>query len=302
MNFPTSRTVVRPHQPPLPLPPGCTREQILASLMSFALDGAAAGELEGYAREDCDRFLYTLDLVPERPGAILEIGANPYFTTALMAQFRPQSSLTLVNYFGGPEGAASQTVAAPAFDDDGREQRFTFAYHNCNIEQHRLPLADESMDVVLFCEVIEHLLEDPMRALLELKRVLRPGGQMILTTPNVARLENVARMLAGANIYDPYSGYGPYGRHNREYNRHELDRLMSWCGYTNEIFFTADVHSNVSADFYSLNRVAPLVEFRAADLGQYLFSRWRKTGPTPDKKPTWLYRSYLEGQLEDVPL
>jgi SAM-dependent methyltransferase len=300
MNFPTSRTVVRPHQPPLPLPPGCSREQILTSLTRFALDGAASGELEGYAREDCDRFLYTLDLVPERPGAILEVGANPYFTTALMATFRPQSSLTLVNYFGEPERVASQTLVAPAFGGEG-ETRFTFEYHNSKIEQHRLPLADESMDVVLFCEVIEHLLEDPMRALLELRRVLRPGGRMIITTPNVARLENVARMLAGANIYDPYSGYGPYGRHNREYNRHELDRLLTWCGFTQEIFFTADVHANASADFYSLETIAPLVAFRAADLGQYLFSRWRKTGPTPDRKPDWLYRSYPDGQLAAAP-
>jgi SAM-dependent methyltransferase len=300
MNFPSRRIQVRPHQPPLPLPPGCAREQILASLTRFALDGAASGELEGYAREDCDRFLYTLDLVPQRPGAILEVGANPYFTTALLAKFRPQSRLTLVNYFGGPERVASQTLVAPAFDGEG-EARFTFEYHNCNIEQHRLPLADESLDVVLFCEVIEHLLEDPMRALLELKRVLRPGGRMIITTPNVARLENVARMLAGANIYDPYSGYGPYGRHNREYNRHELDRLMTWCGFTEEIFFTADVHPNPSADFYSLETIAPLTAFRAADLGQYLFSRWRKTGPTPDRKPSWLYRSYPEEQLADAP-
>ena len=39
---------------------------------------------------------------------------------------------------------------------------------------------------------------------------------------------------------------------------------------------------------------------RAADLGQYLFSRWRKTGPDPDKRPSWLYRSYPEGQLQDA--
>ncbi len=36
----------------------------------------------------------------------------------------------------------------------------------------------------------------------------------------VSRLENVCRMIAGVNIYDPYSGYRPYGRHNRENNKH----------------------------------------------------------------------------------
>ena len=42
-------------------------------------------------------------------------------------------------------------------------------------------------------------------------RVLKPLGAMILTNPNVVRLENVAKLMSGANVYDAYSGYGPYG-------------------------------------------------------------------------------------------
>ncbi len=41
-------------------------------------------------------------------------------------------------------------------------------------------------DVALCCELIEHLAEDPMHMLLELNRVLRWGGLLILTTPNIA--------------------------------------------------------------------------------------------------------------------
>ena len=53
----------------------------------------------------------------------------------------------------------------------------------------RLPYDDASFDVVLLIEVIEHL-ENHRVALGELARVLRPGGLLILTTPNIMRLNS----------------------------------------------------------------------------------------------------------------
>src|SRR5215213_11365163 len=46
-----------------------------------------------------------------------------------------------------------------------------------------LPLADESFDCVLMSEVIEHL-EEPQISIREAVRVLRPGGRLLITTPN----------------------------------------------------------------------------------------------------------------------
>jgi ubiquinone/menaquinone biosynthesis C-methylase UbiE len=47
----------------------------------------------------------------------------------------------------------------------------------------RLPLADESVDVVTAQHVIEHI-ADYQQAVAEWFRVLRPGGRLILVTPN----------------------------------------------------------------------------------------------------------------------
>ena len=70
-------------------------------------------------------------------------------------------------------------------------------------------------------------------------------------------------------------GYGSYGRHNREYNKHELVQLLQYCGFDIEQLFSADVHKNYSSTFFSIEQVARLVHFRSNDLGQYLFSRSR---------------------------
>lgn len=53
----------------------------------------------------------------------------------------------------------------------------------------RLPYDDASFDVVLLIEVIEHL-ENHRTALGELARILKPGGVLILTTPNIMRLNS----------------------------------------------------------------------------------------------------------------
>jgi 2-polyprenyl-3-methyl-5-hydroxy-6-metoxy-1,4-benzoquinol methylase len=67
----------------------------------------------------------------------------------------------------------------------------------------RLPFADESFDVVLCSEVVEHL-RSPRAGVGELARVVRPGGRLVLTTPNRAWLP--ALLLASALRMRPYEG------------------------------------------------------------------------------------------------
>jgi len=46
-----------------------------------------------------------------------------------------------------------------------------------------LPFGDNSLDCVLLADVIEHLV-DPQLCVIEVNRVLKPGGRLIITTPN----------------------------------------------------------------------------------------------------------------------
>lgn len=52
-----------------------------------------------------------------------------------------------------------------------------------------LPMASKQADWVIFQEGIEHL-PDQLKALKEMNRVLKPGGHMIVTTPNYSNLRS----------------------------------------------------------------------------------------------------------------
>ncbi|AXE90495.1 class I SAM-dependent methyltransferase [Streptomyces sp. Go-475] len=79
-----------------------------------------------------------------------------------------------------------------------------------------LPVATASVDAVLFSEVIEHLV-DPDSALDELRRVLRPGGHLMLSTPNLAAWYNRALLLAGVQpVFSEVSLRAIHGRPGRE--------------------------------------------------------------------------------------
>jgi ubiquinone/menaquinone biosynthesis C-methylase UbiE len=62
-------------------------------------------------------------------------------------------------------------------------------------DAQKLAFADESFDLVVSCETIEHL-PDPWAALREMYRVTRPGGQLFLTTPNYSNLMGLYDLYA----------------------------------------------------------------------------------------------------------
>jgi SAM-dependent methyltransferase len=286
-----------PLHPELPLPEGVSEGELFNFLKSVLVTDAPPQEMENYCKQDFRRFVYTYGLARDSSGKCLELGANPYFTTFLLQEFT-QLKLSLANYFGfNRDNLVIQEVAYQDFKSE-RSLSVQLKSSHFNIEEEPFPYSDEEFDIVLFCEIIEHLLMNPVAVLKEIKRVLKPNGALILTTPNVSRLENVARIIAGANIYDPYSGYGPYGRHNREYNKHELYLLLNYLGFTIDAMFTADVHENHASSYVSGSELEGLLRHREMDLGQYIFVRALNTGKAGERKPAFLYRSYAADELE----
>ncbi|GIV98001.1 MAG: hypothetical protein KatS3mg057_2658 [Herpetosiphonaceae bacterium] len=85
--------------------------------------------------------------------------------------------------------------------------------------QH-LPFADESFDAVYAGEVIEHV-PDGDKVIAEWGRVVRPGGILMITTPNRRRLLNRINRAAAPVSFE----------HLIEYTCSELDRMFEQNGF-----------------------------------------------------------------------
>ncbi|MGV0834964.1 class I SAM-dependent methyltransferase [Mycolicibacterium thermoresistibile] len=81
----------------------------------------------------------------------------------------------------------------------------------------QLPLADASVDVVVNLQVIEHLW-DQGQFITECRRVLRPGGQLLISTPN--------RITFTPGSDTPVNPF-----HTRELNATELTELLTDGGF-----------------------------------------------------------------------
>ena len=192
-------------------------------LASFdAFQGAEAAR---YLEQHLPRLVATLERIPPGSGKLLEIGAAPFAMTLLLRRERT-FEVSLVNY--GADGVVA--IASRKYGE-----AVTLPCAGPNVECQPLPWADGTFDVVLCAEVLEHLTFDPAHMLAEIHRVLRPGGRLVLTTPNVLRwflrYRNLRAVLRGANVHGPYSGFGPYGRHNREFTPREVRDLVEGCGF-----------------------------------------------------------------------
>jgi SAM-dependent methyltransferase len=281
----TAYRSLRPPTPPVPrsitFPPDVAdAEQLRALLKETDLFGEAVQEAENYLGSALERFRITMALVPELPSGarVLELGANPYFLTRLM--IGRGSDVTCANWFGqrsGFDSKGSQTVTESGV-------AHTYEFDHFNIEEDRFPYENDTFDLVLFCEILEHLPSDPIHPLAEIHRVLRPGGTLLLTTPNATRLENLVRMIHGENVYEVLSGYGAYGRHNREYTLDELRTLLGGCGYDVSDLFAMDIGPPPP---YPLDCPAINPDGR----GENIFALARARGDPRWPYPDWLYSS-----------
>jgi 2-polyprenyl-3-methyl-5-hydroxy-6-metoxy-1,4-benzoquinol methylase len=85
-----------------------------------------------------------------------------------------------------------------------------------NIDLREIPLPDSSVDTAICCEVLEHI-PDEERALIELKRVLKDNGKILLSMPNafslfylkvrnLANHKEILRHMKNKNIHVTESG------------------------------------------------------------------------------------------------
>lgn len=105
-----------------------------------------------------------------------------------------------------------------------------------DIEVDVFPFGDASFDVVVLGEVLEHLRVNPLHALRECLRVLRPGGHLVLSVPYVSprhRLRFALGREYQGDIVEAFRKLETMGHmgHFRLYTRSEVLKLLAYAGF-----------------------------------------------------------------------
>jgi 2-polyprenyl-6-hydroxyphenyl methylase/3-demethylubiquinone-9 3-methyltransferase len=169
-----------------------------------ALFDACGGTETGYLRDHYARFIQTRELLlqrwdPAHGRRMLDIGAHWLHQTLLFA-------------IAGFEVTALDLERPAALS----------------------AIADDTFDIVLLAEVVEHLAFNPVELWREIHRILRPGGRIVITTPNYYALRSrlrqswrAARLLGGGISVDQVLSLRTHGHHWKEYSRRELIRYFA---------------------------------------------------------------------------
>ena len=134
--------------------------------------------------------------------------------------------------------------------------------HNANL--YHLPYADNTFDAVIFSEILEHI-EDDVRGLREVYRVLKPGGVVAMTVPHANYpfwwdpINKTLETLFGTHIqHGPFAGI--WANHVRLYTQSELRTAAEMAGFCveDERSFTHDCFPFIHNIVYGLGK--PLLE------------------------------------------
>lgn len=252
------------------------------------LGGELAANLESWLREPGTLLRY-LELTP-RPFAgetrLIEIGCyQPTVGFYFQLGWRDVRGV----FKDDGEGTVVDT-----YSEGGGRVEFVMR----DIETEPLPVADGWADAVVMMQVWEHFAVDPMHVLWEVNRVLKPGGRLILSTPNGACWRYAMRIALGSAAWDgmEFTGFST-NRHNRLYDATELPIILAQAGFAVSACTTRDFglypvtrrEKIFKAALAVFDRVTTLLSERRNERGITLYAQATKQGPPVERFPDTLY-------------
>jgi SAM-dependent methyltransferase len=184
----------------------------------------------GYTAAAQERYDFVLELIRadlRPPASIVELGAAPgWQAVGLRRAGYGVTAVDIGELSDKWDDAATGTMAG-VFESAGVE------FVRWDLEKVPYPLDTDGFDAVVMTEVFEHLRDYPATSLIEVRRILRPGGRLYLTTPNAAYIGTRLRLLAGKSVgssLQDWIGGIPFARHAREYTFAEMKDLFAYAG------------------------------------------------------------------------
>jgi glycosyltransferase involved in cell wall biosynthesis/SAM-dependent methyltransferase len=246
-------------------------------------------DAQQYVSTHITRLERTLQLTPVGgpEDSILEMGAYLQITPALKTRLGYGE---VRGCYYGPAGNQHHRQVTSANGDN-----FACEIDLFNAEKDAFPYRDEHFSTVLCCELIEHLFEDPMHMMGEINRILKLGGHLVLTTPNIVSLRAIAGLLQGyqPGLFPSYIRPREDGqvdaRHNREYTPREISDLLINSGFEVTLLETGPFLDEPRPGFGWVRHLLDRYILSAEHRGDGIYAVGRKIGPVRERYPGWLY-------------
>jgi glycosyltransferase involved in cell wall biosynthesis/SAM-dependent methyltransferase len=257
------------------------REEALNYVAGFFTDDPKA---TGYLQKHAKRIIETIELIPvgSQEQRLLELSSYKQMTL-LIERYGDYAEIAVTCWAPGEPRDRMMSIRHPVTGEE-----FSFPEKNIDVEHDRFPFPDSYFDVALCCELIEHLREDPMHMLTELNRVLKWGGLLILTTPNIASAHSIREAINGSSpyIYGLHHIENPTDRHMREYTFKDVNIALESSGFKVSNLFTSDIWYQVDEEFMrQLDQSGVPRKLR----GDTIFAIGRKLSSKFERYPEALY-------------
>lgn len=164
-----------------------------------------------------------LDCLPEG-SSILDIGSGPCDTAAVLSNL------------GYDLWACDDLQDDWHLKSNNRKKIMQFA-ENENIKFHLMtendiPFENNSFDMVMCNDVLEHLHESPRLLVNRMMELLKPGGLLFITVPSAVNIRKRLAVIRGKTNLPSYHKFywypGPWRGHVREYVSDDLAQLATY--------------------------------------------------------------------------
>ncbi len=164
--------------------------------------------------------------------SILDVGLSPFIKA--YKQVIPQVQVTLADIWLHP---------AEKLSDFGIDSFVRTDLNKTGVSREHGGAGDGRYDAIVFTEVIEHLLVDPVEAIADFLSMLNPGGFLFISTPNYFSYGAVLKILEKTNPQPRYArklGNDDTHYHLREYSLKEMLEAADQCGAQTLFFALSD--------------------------------------------------------------